>query len=144
MTSKQKSAINIVFGAMTFGNYKEQSRVTSVDDCAAILDIFQKHGHNEIDTARVYGNGSSEEYLAQLKWQERGIIMDTKLYPSKAGGIFTETITHKPEDIRTHFEKSMTALNADKIYMFYLHGPDRSTPYEDTLREVNSINNIFK
>ncbi|PRP79949.1 hypothetical protein PROFUN_05925 [Planoprotostelium fungivorum] len=134
-----QSAINIVFGAMTFGSSAEQSRTTSLDDCAAILDIFQKHGHKEIDTARVYGLGTSEEYLGKLKWQERGLIMDTKLYPSKAGWLTETTITHGPEDLRKHLELSLKALNAKKIDMWYLHGPDRSVPYEVTMREVDRL-----
>ncbi|KAL4862255.1 hypothetical protein BDV12DRAFT_190527 [Aspergillus spectabilis] len=31
------------------------------------------------------------------------------------------------------------ALRTEKIDMFYLHGPDRKTPFEDTLREVNKL-----
>jgi aflatoxin B1 aldehyde reductase len=34
---------------------------------------------------------------------------------------------------------SLKALKTDKIDMFYLHGPDRSVPFEDTLREINKI-----
>lgn len=45
-----------------------------------ILDIFQDHGHKEIDTSRYYCGGTSQEYLAQAKWQERGLVMDTKLW----------------------------------------------------------------
>ena len=31
----------------------EQARVHSLEETKAILDVFQKYGHNEIDTARV-------------------------------------------------------------------------------------------
>jgi aryl-alcohol dehydrogenase-like predicted oxidoreductase len=41
----------------------EMTRVHTLEDTTAILDTFQKHGHNEVDSARVYGEGSSEEYL---------------------------------------------------------------------------------
>ena len=34
---------------------------------------------------------------------------------------------------------SLKALKTDKIDMFYLHAPDRSVPFEDTLREVNAL-----
>lgn len=82
MTTNQKSNVNVVLGAMTFGREgTEEARVFSVDDCGAILDVFQKHGHNEVDTARFYGGGSSEEYLSLLNWQKRGLVMDTKYYP---------------------------------------------------------------
>lgn len=29
------------------------TRVFTLDDTAAILDVFQKHGHTEVDTSRV-------------------------------------------------------------------------------------------
>lgn len=34
---------------------------------------------------------------------------------------------------------SPEALKTDKIDMFYLHAPDRKTPFEDTLCEVNRL-----
>jgi aflatoxin B1 aldehyde reductase len=116
------------------------SRVTEVEDAAKLVNVFQKYGHVEIDTARVYGNGSTEEMLGDLDWQKRGIIMDTKLYPTfgtpmeKSG-----SYTHKPDDVRKGLMDSLKALTADKVDMFYLHGPDRKTPFEDTLREVNKL-----
>lgn len=52
---------------MTFGaEGKEQARVHDLKDVAAILDVFQAHGHTEIDTARVYCGGTSEEYLGEV------------------------------------------------------------------------------
>lgn len=31
-----------------------------------LLDVFQAHGHNELDTARSYTGGTSEEFLGQV------------------------------------------------------------------------------
>jgi aflatoxin B1 aldehyde reductase len=105
-----------------------------------LIQLFQKHGHNEIDTARVYGDGTSEELLSEIDWQKRGIVLDTKLYPNKgsptAGSL---QYSHSPEDIRKGLMDSLKALKSDKIDMFYLHAPDRSVPFEDTLREVNAL-----
>ena len=130
--------LKIVFGAMTFGRPDaEQTRVHDLKDAAAILDVFQKHGHGEVDTARTYGNGSSEEYLGQLELPTRGITLDTKLAPgSQPGG---EAYTHRPADLKPALLDSLKALNTDKVDLWYLHAPDRSVPYEDTLREVNSL-----
>jgi aflatoxin B1 aldehyde reductase len=51
-----KTALSIVFGAMTFGREgEEQVRTSKLEDCGTILDTFQSHGHNEIDTSRFYG-----------------------------------------------------------------------------------------
>ena len=55
--------------------------MTKLEDIAAILDVFQAHGHFEVDTARVYSSGTSEEVLGELGWKERGLVMGTKLYP---------------------------------------------------------------
>jgi aflatoxin B1 aldehyde reductase len=116
------------------------ARVHAIAEAGKIVDVFQKHGHNEIDTARVYGNGSSERILADLDWQKRGILMDTKLYPNAGTAMAKdEQYTHRPEDIRRGLMNSLKALKCDKIDMFYLHGPDRKTPFEDTLREVNKL-----
>lgn len=80
---EQKSALNIVMGAMTFGEEgKEGARVHDLKDVNAILDVFQAHGHYEIDTARTYSGGTSEEYLGKIDWKKRGLVMDTKLYPN--------------------------------------------------------------
>jgi aflatoxin B1 aldehyde reductase len=116
------------------------TRVTTLDDTKAILDVFQKHGHNEVDTARIYGQGSSEEYLGDIEWQKRGIAMHTKLYPSKGIMSYSKVeYTHSAKDIRAGLLESFKALKTDKIDMWYLHGPDRKTPFEVTLREVDKL-----
>ena len=95
-------------------------------DCAAMLDVFQKHGHNEIDSARVYGGGSSEECVGQLKCQERGIVVDTKLLPRQIGKM---SYTHKKDDLKRGLLESLQALQTDKVDVWYLHAPDvRKSP----------------
>ena len=55
-----QNALNniILLGAMTFGfegrNGPMIPSLTDVNDVSAVLDIFQKYGHKEVDTARVY------------------------------------------------------------------------------------------
>jgi aflatoxin B1 aldehyde reductase len=118
----------------------EQVRVHSLDEAASILDVFQKYGHSEIDTAIVYGGGSSEQYLGQLHWQDRGLIMDTKFSPRTDLGLGPDVkTTHSSSHLRLALTKSLESLKADKIDMWYLHAPDRSTPYETTLCEVNNL-----
>lgn len=107
-----------------------------------MLDCFQRHGHSEVDTSRVYAAGSSEEYLGNSQWQGRGLRMQTKVYPTAGKGLENltpEIYTHSPEDVRESLKRSLDALKADKIDIFYLHAPDRSIPFEVTLREVNQL-----
>lgn len=135
-----KTTVKVVLGAMTFGKPGiEQTRVHKLDEIAALLDTFQTHGHNEIDTARVYGEGSSEEYLGKLDWQKRGMVMDTKLYPTSVRPYNKEIYSHSPKDLRAGLLASLKALNTDKLDAWYLHGPDRATPFKETLSEVNKL-----
>ena len=103
-----------------------------------MLDLFKEYGHKEIDTARVYGGGSSEEYLGQLDWQGRGLVMETKFAPhgGRASGIKR---SHSPEDLRKFLLESLAALKTDKVWMWYLHSPDRSTPYEVTFKAIDEL-----
>jgi aflatoxin B1 aldehyde reductase len=85
----------------------------------------------------VYGGGSSEEYLGELGWQKRGIVMDTKLYPNSTFG--GSGITHSASDVRKFLLESLKALKAEKIHLFYLHAPDRNVPFEETFKALNDL-----
>ncbi|KAM3155255.1 Aldo-keto reductase [Botrytis cinerea] len=137
-----RSAIKVVFGSMTIGRPGDAIRVTTVESAQKIFDVFQAHGHSEVDSARAYGGGSTEERLAEINWKSRGLVMQTKLYPTKGKGmswLTEESYSLSAADVRRGFEASMKALNTDRVEMFYLHGPDRNTPLEDTLSEVNKL-----
>ncbi|PVH72723.1 Aldo/keto reductase [Cadophora sp. DSE1049] len=144
MADSSMTTVPIVFGAMTFGTKGvEAARIHTLEECSGVLDVFQKHGHSEIDTALIYGEGSSEQYLGQLKWQERGLVMETKFSPllkaSRLDLAPDVKVTHGPEHLRIALKKSLEALKTDKIDMWYLHAPERSTPFETTLREINNL-----
>jgi len=135
-----KTTVEIVFGAMSFGaKGMLQSRVHNLEDAGALLDVFQKYGHKRVDTARLYSEGTSEQMLGELNWQQRGLIMDTKLFPTVGRVPTGLQISHGPEDLRTQLLESLKTLKTDKIDTWFLHGPDRTTPYEVTLEAVNAL-----
>ncbi|PVH95863.1 Aldo/keto reductase [Periconia macrospinosa] len=140
-----KTKLDIIFGAMTFGEEgKHGVRTSDLATCSSILDTFQAHGHNEVDTSRVYGLGTSEEYLGALDWSSRKLSVHTKFYPNAAGG-YGFSATHLTEgDMRKAVEESAEALKLKgagdgKIDLWYLHGPDRTVPLEETLAVVNAM-----
>ena len=151
MSESSKTQLKIVFGAMAIGKPSTHSsthhnsdeltcesqdtfhaRIHTPEDVAPVLDLFLKYGHIEVDTARGYGDGTSEELLSEVDWKTRGIIMGTKLYPKPK-------YTHSPKDVRRGLMDSLEALKTDRVDMFYLHGPDRTVPFEETLRAVNEL-----
>jgi len=125
--------IPLLYGAGQFGMPGPQSigaRVNTIEDAQKIIDVFTSHGHRQIDTARAYGGGTSEEFISQLDL--KGCTVDTKAYPSVPGDF-------APDRIRALLKTSMKALGKTKIKIFYLHKPDRSIPIEDTLRAINEL-----
>ncbi|KAK7398328.1 hypothetical protein QQX98_012297 [Neonectria punicea] len=138
------STLPVVLGNMTFGKeMTEGIRVTDPVIQTAMVDAFQAHGHSEIDTARGYGGGTSEETLADLDWQSRGLVMGTKLYPfgrAKMSATTAHTYTHESGEVQRWLLNSLKALRAEKINLFYLHGPDGQTPFEVTLK----VNDLYK
>lgn len=80
--------------------------------------------------------------LGDLDWQKRGIVMDTKYSPTYGRSVpdtWRKDLRHTPEMLREMLMKSLTALKTDKVDMWYLHSPDRSTPYEVTMKAVNDL-----
>ncbi|KAL2220762.1 NADP-dependent oxidoreductase domain-containing protein [Thermoascus aurantiacus ATCC 26904] len=123
----------VILGLMTFGpDETKGARITSLDEFNKCLDYFQQQGYNEVDTARVYVGGAQEAFTAQAKWKERGLTIATKWYPKQPGA-------HKPDVLRENLELSLKELQTDKVDIFYLHAPDRSVPFEETLEAVNQL-----
>ncbi|KAI9716729.1 MAG: hypothetical protein M1828_007535 [Chrysothrix sp. TS-e1954] len=125
----------VILGLMgpTFGpDAASGARVTSLDDYNTCLDAFQGAGYNEVDTARVYIGGKQEAFTTEAGWQKRGLTLATKCYPHEPG-------QHKPERLRQSLEKSLEQLQCKCVDIFYLHAPDRSVPFEETLRECDKM-----
>ena len=70
------------------------------------------------------------KYLSKLKL--RNATIDTKVFPKIPGD-------HEPKNLRKTFEISLNTLGRDKVRVLYLHAPDRSVPFEDTVEEVNKL-----
>ena len=108
---------------------------------AAALDL----GVNLFDCANIYGlkddranNGTSEKLLGKALQGRRDEVVIT----SKVRG----AIGDGPNDIglsRYHIlrevERSLRRLNTDRIDVYLIHGLDETTPWEETLRALDSL-----
>jgi len=124
--------IPLLFGAGGFGLQGAQNvRTAGAEAVQKFIDVFVKqHGYISIDTARIYGGGTSEQVLAQVDLSNARV--DTKVFPMTPGD-------HSPEKLRVTFKESKEALGSIPIRVFYLHAPDRTVPFEDTLEAVNDL-----
>ena len=130
----------IVLGLLTFGppgSEQHGSRITDIDKFNECLDYFQSRGCYRVDTARTYVNGQQESFTKQAKWQDRGLELATKWYPTSAG-------MHAKAQVKEHLEESLRELGATQVDTFYLHAPDRCVPFEETLEACNELYQLGK
>ncbi|EIW75850.1 Aldo keto reductase [Coniophora puteana RWD-64-598 SS2] len=127
------SRIPLIYGCGLFG--KEGTlfaQIHDLEECQKIIDGFTARGHKIMDTSRVYGNGSSEEFLGLLDLNKA--MVDTKAYPVTPGDA-------APVKLRESLNTSIRVLGpyGRRIRVFFLHVPDRSVPFEETLSEVDKM-----
>ncbi|KAG9024465.1 hypothetical protein FRB95_011463 [Tulasnella sp. JGI-2019a] len=86
------------------------------------------------NSCRVYGDGKSEPFLAALNLKANTTV-DTKVSPWNNPG------AHRPENLRKLTEESLSHFRPHgiKIRVFYLHAPDLTVPYEETVAEVDRL-----
>ncbi|KAI5840435.1 aflatoxin B1 aldehyde reductase member 2 [Morchella snyderi] len=129
MATEKKN--RIILGLMTFGpDRNDGARITSLLEFKNILTAFHDRGYTELDTARVYCGSQQESFTASAGWKSAGFTIATKLYPVQPGA-------HKAASIRENIAKSLSELGTEKVDLWYLHAPDRSVPFEETLEAVN-------
>ncbi|KAF8513704.1 aflatoxin B1-aldehyde reductase [Hysterangium stoloniferum] len=121
--------IPLIYGAADIGAVGK-AKVTDLSVAQALIDVFVNAGHVGVDTSRQYSTGTSEEYLAKLDL--KGARIDTKVFPTQPGN-------HSAARLPELFQQSLTALQGNKIRVFYLHAPDRSVPFEETLKTVDEL-----
>jgi len=119
----QKSSVNVVLGLGSIG-------LDSEPLAREIVTAFRKHGHFELDTARIYVSGTSETLIGQITQTEKGLVVDTKIPGGQVG-------PHTAENIAKNLEESLKQLQTDKVHILYLHSPDPTTPFDVTLAAIN-------
>ena len=69
-----------------------------------------------------------------------GPLRDTAANTNKARRVYpVHPGDHSPEKLRATFQTSLNLLSPLKPRVLYLHAPDRSVPFEETLFEINEL-----
>ncbi len=123
----------LCLGAMTFG------REATEADSFAMLDRFVEAGGSFIDTADVYGKGTSEEILGRwLKDKPRDeFVIATKVRFRTGSGPNDVGLSRK--HILSGVENSLRRLGTDYVDLYQIHQWDAATPLEETLDALNSL-----
>jgi aryl-alcohol dehydrogenase-like predicted oxidoreductase len=104
----------------------------------AVVDAALDAGVTLFDTADIYGQGMSEDYIGRaLEGRRDRVVLATK---------FGMPMEERPEDspgrreyIRWAVEGSLRRLRTDVIDVYQQHRPDTSTPIEETLGALNEL-----
>ena len=133
-------------GAMTFGESGTFMKgVTSTDDEARrVFDKSLDLGMNLVDTANIYGDGTSEVLTGQwVKGKRDRVLVATKCrFPfgmgtDKKPGPFDMGLSRK--HILEACEASLKRLDTDVIDLYQVHMQDRSVPIDETLRALDDL-----
>jgi aryl-alcohol dehydrogenase-like predicted oxidoreductase len=121
----------LCLGAMLMGD------ATPAEEAYRILDRFLEAGYNFIDTADVYGDGTSERTLAPWLARHRDeVVVATKVRfetsePPGSG--------LAPDRIRAACDASLRRMGIDVIDLYQVHAPDPEVPLEDTLEALDGL-----
>src|SRR5947209_2129004 len=104
----------------------------------AVIDAALDAGVTLFDTADIYGQGMSEDYIGRaLEGRRDRVVLATKFgmpmddNPTESRG--------RPEYIRWAVEGSLRRLRTDVIDLYQMHRPDETTPIAETLGALNEL-----
>jgi len=121
-------------GTQTFGWGADEKTAHTM------LDRFVGAGGNIIDSANIYNQGQSEQYLGS--WLKKSSIRDeliicTKVFFPSGAGPNDTGLTRK--HIFNEIDRSLRRLNTDYVDLYQLHCFDSSTPMEETLSALSAL-----
>jgi aryl-alcohol dehydrogenase-like predicted oxidoreductase len=104
----------------------------------AVIDAALDAGVTLFDTADIYGQGMSEDYIGRaLEGRRDQVLIATK---------FGSEMDERPEErrgtvdyIQWAVEGSLRRLRTDVIDVYQMHQPDLVTPIEETLGALNDL-----
>jgi aryl-alcohol dehydrogenase-like predicted oxidoreductase len=103
---------------------------------ARVVDAGLDAGINFFDTADVYGNGQSEEFIARALGSRRPQVVIATKFGSHMEG---QGRGGSAEYIRKAIEASLRRLRTDCIDLYQIHSPDPHVPIVETLGALDEL-----
>jgi len=104
----------------------------------AVLEAALDEGVTLVDTADIYSQGTSEEYIgAALEGRLDRVVIATKFGKEMDDG--PDLPLGSRDYIRWAVEGSLRRLRADTIDVYQMHEPDPRTPIEETLAALHEL-----
>jgi aryl-alcohol dehydrogenase-like predicted oxidoreductase len=104
----------------------------------AVIDAALEAGVTLLDTADIYGQGASEEYIGRALEGRRDCVVIATKFGSEMDDR-PEERRGNPDYIQWAVEGSLRRLRTDVIDVYQMHEPDPLTPIEETLGALNDL-----
>ncbi|WP_129689513.1 aldo/keto reductase [Gottfriedia acidiceleris] len=132
----------LCLGCMGFGDAKRWIHPWVIDEESSrtIIKKALDLGINFFDTANVYSDGTSEEFLGRaLKdYANRDeIVLATKVYFPMHKGPNGSGLSRK--HIMSEIDKSLKRLGTDYVDLYQIHRWDYNTPIEETMEALHDL-----
>jgi aryl-alcohol dehydrogenase-like predicted oxidoreductase len=138
----------LCLGTMTFGSEFFNIAVVDQQGANQMVATSLGAGVNFFDTADVYSFGESEEVLGRAL-KDGGVRRESVIIATKVMGAMSQAAWEGTGDFnnrglsRQHIfaacEASLRRLDTDYIDLYQVHGWDRATPVEETLRVLDDL-----
>jgi len=126
----------IALGTMTFGvgDWGCDERESHL-----IMKSYIEGGGNFIDSADVYAGGKAEKIIGSFlpEIQRDRIIIASKCYFPMGNEANSYGLSRK--HIFASCESSLKRMKTDYIDLYYIHGPDPVTPFDETMRALDDL-----
>jgi aryl-alcohol dehydrogenase-like predicted oxidoreductase len=133
METRRIGSLNVSVIGLGCNNF---GRRLDADRTAAVVRTALDAGITFFDTADIYGETKSEEFLGRALGKRRGdVVVATKF----GMPVDERRRGAKPEYIRRAAEDSLRRLGTDRIDLYQIHQPDPETPIGDTLSVLNEL-----
>ena len=125
----------IILGTLPFGS------VLSEAGSKKLIEFAWEGNIRKFDVGTLYGNGLAAEILSnalgdQMRNSEVWVSVGLEKVPDP-NGVFSVNVQKLTSNyIRKSVDQMCTRLKIDSINVLNIHGPDPSTPFEETLEEL--------
>src|SRR5215475_2977779 len=124
-------------GTMTFE--EDWGWGTAKDEARKVYDAFREAGGNFFDTANLYTNGTSEQFLGEfMKGHRETVVLATK-YTNAAPGKDPNAGGNQRKNMMQAVEASLKRLQTDYIDLYWVHIWDQITPVEEVMRGLDDL-----
>jgi aryl-alcohol dehydrogenase-like predicted oxidoreductase len=127
----------VSLGAMTFG--EDWGWGTAKDEARKIYEAYREAGGNFVDTANVYTNGTSEDFVGEfIRDHRQSVVLATKYTNAMPGNDPNAAGNHRKSMVQA-LEASLRRLKTDYIDLYWLHIWDQMTPVEEIMRAFDDL-----